>query len=248
LRLGDLASKSVVFVAKASSEGVAVRVLLVEDEPGIARFVCQGLREEGYAVDWARDGKDGLAKGLSREYDIVLLDILLPGISGLQVLDELRQAQNQVPVLLLTALDDLENRVKGLDSGADDYLAKPFAFPELLARIRALLRRPPLQTEPVLKVGDLEMDVAGHKVRRQGALIDLSTREYALLEYLMRHPRQVLTRGQIAQHVWSFDSYYESNVIDVYIGYLRKKIDPSGGLIRTVRGVGYVLDPDAADQ
>jgi DNA-binding response OmpR family regulator len=222
-----------------------VRILLVEDEPGIARFICQGLREEGYAVDWARDGSDGLARALSREYDLILLDILLPKMNGMQLLAELRREKVQVPVLLLTALEEIENRVRGLDTGADDYLVKPFAFPELLARIRALLRRPPVQSEPVLTVGDLEMDLAARVVRKGGQEVELTTRESALLEYLMRHPGQVLTRSQIAQHVWSFDSYYESNVIDVYIGYLRRKIDrdPSRTIVRTVRGVGYVLDP-----
>lgn len=223
-----------------------MRVLVVEDEPGIAQFLRQGLSEAGYAVDVARDGEEGLDYALPAEYDVIVLDIMLPRMDGLRLLRELRDRSIKTPVLLLTARDTVEDRVQGLDAGADDYLVKPFAFPELLARIRALLRRPPLQGDTVLRVGDLEMDTARREVRCAGRLIELRPREFALLEYLMRHPNQVLTRTQIAEHVWNFDFYNESNVIDVYIGYLRRKVDRGFDqpVIHTVRGVGYRLSAE----
>jgi len=229
--------------------GEVMRVLVIEDEPGIAQFVCQGLREAGLAVDMAFNGEEGLDYALAAEYDVIVLDILLPRINGLQLLEKLRSRGIKAPVLLLTALDAVEDRVKGLNAGADDYLVKPFAFSELLARIRALLRRPPLQTDIVLRVGDLEMDTARWEVRRAGRLIELSQREFTLLEYLMRHPCQVLTRTQIAEHVWSFDFFNESNVVDVYIGYLRRKLDRgfNYSLIHTLRGVGYRIAPERED-
>lgn len=220
-----------------------MRVLLVEDEPGIAQFVRQGLVEAGYAVDIAPDGRAGLDYALAAEYDIIVLDILLPEMDGLKLLPILRSQGIKIPVLLLTARDTVEDRVKGLDAGADDYLYKPFAFSELLARLRALLRRPPLQVDTILQVGDLQMDVANREVSRAGKIIDLSPREFTLLEYLMRHPRQVLTRDRITEHIWNFDFYGDSNVVDVYIGYLRRKIDRGFDppLLHTVRGVGYRL-------
>jgi DNA-binding response OmpR family regulator len=220
-----------------------MRVLVVEDEPGIANFVRQGLSEAGHAVDVAWDGEEALDYALAADYDVLILDIMLPKMDGLELLRELRNRGHKTPALMLTARDKVDDRVKGLDAGADDYLVKPFAFPELLARVRALLRRPPLQMGTVLSVGDLEMDTATRQVRLGKRLIDLSPREYALLEYLMRHPNQVLTRTQIGEHVWNFDFYHESNVVDVYIGYLRRKIDKSSEcpLIQTVRGVGYCL-------
>ncbi|MCD4684434.1 MAG: response regulator transcription factor [Anaerolineae bacterium] len=218
-----------------------MRVLVVEDEPGIANFVRQGLTEAGYAVDVAWDGHEGLACALAVDYDVWVLDIMLPFLNGVELLRELRRQGKKTPALMLTARDTIDDRVAGLDAGADDYLVKPFAFPELLARIRALLRRPPLQTGTVLAVGDLEMDTASRQVRRVERLIELSPREYAVLEYLMRHPDQVLTRTQIGEHVWNLDFYNESNVVDVYIGYLRRKVDKDHDvpLIQTVRGVGY---------
>ena len=223
-----------------------MRVLVVEDEASIANFVRRGLYETGYAVDVACDGEEGLAYALAADYDVLILDIMLPRMDGLEMLGELRRRGIKVPTLMLTARDTVEDRVVGLDAGADDYLVKPFAFPELLARIRALLRRPPLQTDSVLTIADLEMDTVARQVRRCGHGIDLSPREYAVLEYMMRHPNQVLTRTQIGEHVWNFDFYNESNVVDVYIGYLRRKIDRDSDtpLIQTIRGVGYRISVD----
>lgn len=220
-----------------------MRILVVEDDAGISRFVCQGLREAGFCVDRAGDGKCGLACALESPYDVIILDVLLPELDGLSVLKQLRGEGVRAPVLLLTALDTVQDRVLGLDAGADDYLPKPFDFTELLARVRALMRRPPLQSDSLLQVGDLELDAVQRVVRRGGRRIELSPREFALLEYLMRHPGYALSRTQIAQHVWSFDFYGDYKVIDVYIGYLRRKIDRHGTglLIQTVRGVGYCI-------
>ena len=220
-----------------------MRVLIVEDEAGVAGFVKQGLTEAGYAVDVAHDGSEGLEYALAFEYDVVILDIMLPKMNGLDVLREMREKRAKTPVLLLTARDGVDDRVHGLDVGADDYLVKPFAFPELLARIRALLRRPPLQAGNLLCMSDLEMDISQREVRRAGKHIELSPREFSLLELLLRHPNQVLTRTQIVEHVWNFDFYSDTNVVDVYIGYLRRKIDMGFAfpLIQTVRGVGYRL-------
>lgn len=223
-----------------------MRVLVVEDDAGISRFIHQGLNEAGYAVDIASDGREGISYAIAANYDVIVLDVLLPELNGLSVLKELRQRGLRTPVLLLTALDTVQDRVLGLDAGADDYLIKPFDFSELLARLRALLRRPPLQTDVVLQVGDLEMDTVQRLVKRGDRAIELSPREFSLLEYLMRHPNQVLSRTQIAQHVWSFDFYGDFKVIDVYIGYLRRKLDRDelSPLIQTVRGVGYRICDD----
>ncbi|NOY07248.1 MAG: response regulator transcription factor [Spirochaetes bacterium] len=221
-----------------------MRILVVEDEKGVAKFIKQGLSEAGYAVDTAGDGEEGSDYIAVMEYDIILLDIMLPRIGGIELLQSIRKKNIKVPVILLTARDGLTDRVAGLDAGADDYLVKPFAFPELLARIRALLRRPPIQNSTVLKVHDLEMDVSRHEVKRGGVLIDLSPREFALLEFLMRNNKQTLTRTQLIEHVWNYDFYTGTNVLDVYIGYLRKKINTGNlkPLIRTVRGIGYKID------
>jgi DNA-binding response OmpR family regulator len=218
-----------------------MRILVVEDEPGIASFIRQGLTEAGHAVDLVGNGREGLDYALAADYDVLVLDIMLPQMDGLALLSELRRRGDKTPTLMLTARDTVDDRVKGLDAGADDYLVKPFAFPELLARVRALLRRPPLQVGTILQVGDLEMDTAKREVQRNGRLIELSPREYAVLEYLMRHPDQVLTRTQIGEHVWNFDFFNESNVVDVYVGYLRRKLDRDSdvSLIDTIRGVGY---------
>ena len=220
-----------------------MRVLVIEDEPGVAQFIQQGLTEAGYAIDVTRDGSEGLDFALAKTYDAIVLDIMLPKLNGLELLREIRNQRIKTPVLLLTARDGIDDRVQGLDSGADDYLVKPFAFPELLARLRALLRRPPLQSDAILQVGDLEMDLTRHEVRRAGQIIELSQREFALLELLLRHPNQVLTRTQIMEHVWNFNFYSETKVVDVYIGYLRRKIEQDFDypLIHTIRGVGYRL-------
>lgn len=220
-----------------------MRVLVVEDERGVADFIKQGLSEAGYAVDVVNNGLDAWNYILAADYDVIILDIMLPGLNGIKLLKKIRENGIKTPVLILTALDAVDDRVKGLDTGADDYLVKPFAFPELLARIRALLRRPPLQADRVLRVGDLELDVATRRVTRNGKEIKLTPKEFSLLEFLMRHPNQVLTRKQIVEHVWNFDFYGDSNVVDVYIGYLRRKIDNgfSCSLIHTIRGVGYMI-------
>ncbi len=227
-----------------------MRVLIVEDERGIASFLRQGLTEAGYAADVATDGDEGLSYALAADYDVWILDILLPGRSGLELLRDLRRRGYKTPALVLTARDSIDDRVNGLDAGADDYLVKPFAFPELLARVRALLRRPPLQAGTVIKVADLEMDTAAHVVKRGISTIELSPREFSVLEYLMRHPNQVLTRTQIGEHVWNFDFYNESNVVDVYIGYLRRKIGGQGQqpLIHTIRGIGYRISAEADNE
>ncbi len=226
-----------------------MRILLVEDELGIAKFINQGLREAGYAVDLALDGEQGKEHINSIEYDIIILDIMLPKIDGLRLLEAIRAQKILTPILLLSARDSIEERVQGLDRGADDYLVKPFAFSELLARLRALQRRPPLQLNTTLQVGNLTMDTVKREVRREGNLIKLSSLEYNLLEYLMRNADQVLTRTQIGEHVWNLDFYTNSNVVDVYIGYLRRKIDKgySQPLIHTVRSVGYCLKTDMVD-
>jgi DNA-binding response OmpR family regulator len=226
-----------------------MRLLLVEDEDGIGKFVSQGLREAGHRVDWARDGEKGLDYALDAEYDVIVLDIMLPKMDGLQLLQQLRKRDVKTPILILTARDAVEDRVTGLNTGADDYLTKPFDFSELLARINALLRRPPLQTSNILQVADLELDSARRVVRRGGRILELSQREFMLLEYLMRNAGHALTRTQIGERVWGFDFYNESNAVDVYIGYLRRKIDKNAStpLIKTVRGVGYRLSADEQD-
>jgi DNA-binding response OmpR family regulator len=223
-----------------------MRVLLVEDELGIAQFITQGLKEVGYIIDRAEDGQVGQDLAETYEYDLIILDIMLRKIDGLQLLKKIRSAKNLTPVLLLTARDTVEDRVQGLDLGADDYLVKPFDFSELLARLRALQRRPPLQFDTVLEVGDLVMDTIKREVRRAGRSIALSPLEYNLLEYLMRNSDRVLTRTQIGERVWELDFCTNSNVVDVYIGYLRRKIDKgfSQALIHTSRGVGYCLKTD----
>jgi len=228
-----------------------VRVLLVEDESRVAGFIARGLREQTYAVDIASDGEHALYQASVNEYDIVILDVLLPVKDGYEVCRELRAAGFRAPILMLTARDSVDDRVAGLDSGADDYLAKPFDFKELLARLRALLRRAVGLRPRVVHVGDLILDTGGHSVTRAGKDINLTAKEYALLEYMVLNQGRVVGREQIAQHVWdeSFDPF--SNIIDVYIKRLRDKLDTGYArrLIHTRRGEGYLLGvaPGAAD-
>jgi heavy metal response regulator len=221
--------------------GEAMRILLVEDEKRIADFIRKGLSEQGYAVDLAYDGDEALQWVSVAEFDALILDVMLPVRDGIEVCHTLRKSGFRTPILMLTARDAVEDRVRGLDSGADDYLVKPFAFAELLARLRALTRREPGVLGTVLQVGDLALDTTTREVSRQGARMMLTNKEYAILEYLMRHPNQVLTRTMIAEHVWNYDFDNATNVIDVHIRNLRRKIDdPSPTkLIHTVRGAGY---------
>jgi heavy metal response regulator len=220
-----------------------MRLLVVEDEAKLARFIQQGLQEEGYTVDVAATGEMGLAMALEGVHDVIILDIHLPQMDGLRVLQELRQARVSTPVLLLTVRATIEDKVLGLDAGADDYLTKPFAFQELVARVRALLRRRTDVVSPILQVADLRLDPARRVVTRGGETIMLTPREFALLDYFMRHPGRVLTRMMIAEHVWDYAFHHTTNVIDVYVQYLRKKIDAGREpkLLHTVRGVGYIL-------
>ena len=220
-----------------------MRLLVVEDEKKVAEFIRRGLDEEGYTVDVAGDGEEGLNLALSRGHDLVILDINLPKIEGLEVLRRLRQSGFSAPVLLLTVRATIEDKVLGLDTGADDYLAKPFAFDELIARVRALLRRRK-ETKPLtLQVADLTLDPATRTVRRGGENIELTAKEFSLLNHLMRNEGRVLSRTGIAENVWGYYFDTSTNVIDVYINYLRNKIDAGREpkLIHTVRGVGYVL-------
>jgi DNA-binding response OmpR family regulator len=227
-----------------------MRILVIEDEAAVAQFIQQGLREAGYEVDVTHNGLEGLDYALSKVHDVIVLDIMLPGMNGLAALREMRIEGVKTPVLLLTARDAITDRVQGLDAGADDYLVKPFAFEELVARIRALSRRPATLTGNVLHLADLEMDIVSREVRRCGELIELTRREFALLEYLLRSSNQVLTRTQILDHVWGINYFSSSKVVDVYIGYLRRKIDDgfASPLIHTVRGVGYRLSADQSDE
>jgi DNA-binding response OmpR family regulator len=220
-----------------------MRVLLVEDYEPLARSLAQGLREAGYAVDRSADGEEGLSFAESNPYDAIILDIMLPRMDGLTVLRTLREKKNPAAVLILTARDQVADRVTGLDAGADDYLVKPFELAELLARVRALIRRRYQVGETVIRIADLEVDTGARMVKRTGSAIPLSAREYALLEYLALRRDQIVTRAEIWEHVYDFASDPSSNVVDVYIGYLRRKIDADREpkLIQTRRGQGYLL-------
>ena len=220
-----------------------MRILLVEDEKKLASFIRRGLREKKYAVDVAYDGNEGLFLASVNQYDLIILDIMLPNKDGISVCRELREKEKDVAILLLTARDDVQDKIAGLDSGADDYLTKPFAFGELLARVRALIRRKENVKTTRLKVADLELDQLTHKVTRAGKAIELTGTEYALLEYLMLNAGQVVTRTMISEHVWGDDFDTFSNVINVYINYLRKKIDSrfAKKLIHSIRGTGYIV-------
>jgi two-component system copper resistance phosphate regulon response regulator CusR len=222
-----------------------MRVLVIEDEHKIANAIRRGLEQENYAVDVEYDGDSGLGAALSQPYDLILIDRMLPGaIDGLDICRQLRAKSIHTPVLILTAKDQIRERVEGLDAGADDYLVKPFSFEELLARVRALLRRPPNNLGTVLKVASLELDTSTYEVKRQGKTVHLSSKEFALLEYMMRNPERVLSKDTIISHVWDFDADILPNTVEVYIGYLRNKLDkPFEGpaLIHTLRGFGYKL-------
>ncbi|HEX8681061.1 MAG TPA: response regulator transcription factor [Ardenticatenaceae bacterium] len=218
-------------------------LLLIEDDARIADFVRRGLIYEGFNVEVAPDGESGLAAARDRPPDLVILDWMLPGLDGLEVLRRLRAADD-TPVLMLTAKDSVSDRVQGLEAGADDYLVKPFHFEELLARVRAMLRRRAAEPEPsVLRFGDLELNTSTRQARRDNRIVDLTAKEYELLDYFLRHPRQVLTREQIYDRVWGYDFGGESNIIEVYVRYLRGKLEAGGEsrLIQTIRGVGYAL-------
>jgi DNA-binding response OmpR family regulator len=218
-------------------------ILVVEDERRLAQIVRRVLEEEGHTVDLAYDGEEGLAMASDGSHDVIVLDILLPEMDGLEVCRTLRRNRVDTPVLLLTALGEVDDRVRGLDSGADDYLAKPFAFQELLARIRALGRRKVQAREPTqLEVDGLTLDLRRRRAERDGRTIELSPKEFSLLEFLMRNEGRVVTRMQILDHIWGYDYATDSNLVDVYMAYLRRKVDSDGpSLIRTVRGVGYAL-------
>ena len=220
-----------------------MRVLIVEDEKKVAAFIKKGLEEETYAVDVAYNGEDGLHMGSENQYDLIILDLMLPIINGLEVLSRLRGNKTDTPILLLTAKDSVEDKVTGLNTGADDYLTKPFAFSELLARIRVLLRRGKAETKTVLQIKGLSLDLVSHKVKRNDEEIELTGKEYSLLEYFMRNQGKVLTRTMIAEHVWDYNFDTFTNVIDVYVNHLRKKIDKGypEKLLHTLRGVGYIM-------
>jgi two-component system OmpR family response regulator len=220
-----------------------LRILLVDDEKRFTTAVKRGLEAEGFAVDVAMDGTDGLRMGQENQYDAIVLDILLPGVNGYRVCSELREAGNWAPILMLTALDDELDEAEALDCGADDFLSKPFSYVVLLARLRALLRRGAPPRPAVLEIGDLRLDPAAHQCWRAGTEIKLTTKEFTLLEYLMRHPGQVLSKTELLEHVWDFAYEDSSNVVEVYMGYLRKKLDAPLGRssLQTVRGAGYRL-------
>ena len=220
-----------------------MKILIVDDEPAVRESLRRALELESYEIELAENGREALELLATNGPDAVILDVLMPGLDGLEVCRRIRRAGNRVPVLMLTARDEVENRVAGLDAGADDYVTKPFALEELLARVRALLRRTTEGTDEVLRFADVELDPGTREVRRGGDLIELTRTEFSLLELFLLNPRQVLTRSIIFERVWGYDFGFASNSLDVYIGYLRRKTEASGKprLIQTVRGVGYAL-------
>jgi two-component system OmpR family response regulator len=225
-----------------------MKVLVIEDDQETASYVTKGLKEAGFVVDQAHDGLDGLGMAKEEAYDALVVDRMLPGLDGLSIIEVLRKTGKATPVLILSALGTVDERVRGLRSGGDDYLTKPFAFSELLARLEALSRRgQPSATETTLRVGDLEIDLLARRVRRAGKIVDLQPREYQLLEYLVRHAGQVVTRTMLLENVWDFHFDPKTNVIDVHVSRLRQKIDQGFAkpLIHTVRGAGYRLSADA---
>lgn len=222
-----------------------MKVLIVEDEHKIASSIKKGLEQESFIVDIAFDGEEGYNLASTEEYEVILLDVMLPKMTGFEICQKLRGENNHTPILMLTAKGMLQDKIEGFNSGADDYLPKPFAFEELLARVRALSRRPHKLVSDVLQIANLSLNTKTYEVKRGEQLINLSQKEYALLEYLMRHPNQILTKDQIIQHVWEYDSDVLPNTVEVYMGYLRSKIDkPFKGapsLLQTVRGFGYKI-------
>lgn len=224
-----------------------MRILIVEDEHKIANSIKKGLMQEHYAVDAVYDGKDGLDLALTEDYDLIILDRMLPEMDGIEICKKVREAKIHTPILILTAKGSIDDRVEGLNSGADDYLVKPFAFEELLARVRALSRRPKDNIGTALVVEDLALNTITYEVKRKNKSIQLSNKEFALLEYLMRHPNQIISKEQIISHVWDYDADILPNNVEVYVGYLRGKIDkPFKGinLIHTIRGFGYKIGKD----
>jgi len=222
-----------------------MRILVVEDEHQIANALKKGLEQESFAVDTAYDGIEGYDLASTEDYDVIVLDLLLPGMTGMEICKKLREEKNHTPILILTAKGQLDDKVEGLNSGADDYLVKPFAFEELLARIRALIRRPKMANGTVLTLADLSLNTLTYEVKRGNREIRLSGKEFSLLEFLLRHPRQIFTKDQIIGHVWNYDADILPNTVEVYIGYLRNKIDrpfpKKPALIHTVRGFGYKI-------
>jgi len=220
-----------------------LRLLVIEDEKSLLKIITKRLKEEGYSVDAVTNGRDGENYIYSTDYDCIILDIMIPIVDGLTLLRRIRAKKISTPVLLLTARDSIEDRVIGLDTGADDYLIKPFSFDELLARVRALLRRQKEKRDIVLSVSDLKLDTVTREVKRGDRSIELTSKEYSILEYFLKNKNRVLTKSQIAEHVWNYDFDYNSNIVEVYIRYLRRKIDEGieNKLIHTIRGGGYVL-------
>jgi two-component system OmpR family response regulator len=221
-----------------------MRLLLVEDDTKLARALERGLKREGYAVDVAETGDDALAQAIDNEYDAVVLDVMLPGRDGFSVCRAMRRNERWAPVLMLTARDQVRDRIRGLDAGADDYLVKPFDYGELLARLRALIRRGPSERAPVLEVGDLRVDPATRVVTKGGREVELTGREFAVLHFLAQHAGEVVSRERLLEHVWEDSEDGSTNVVDVYVGYLRKKLErgSKGKIIRTVRGIGFMLE------
>jgi two-component system copper resistance phosphate regulon response regulator CusR len=223
-----------------------MRILLVEDEKKVADIIDRGLKAERYAVDVCHDGQQGWETAAAYDYDLIILDLMLPGLSGSEILERVRRKNSQVPILILTARDGMGDKVRNFELGADDYLTKPFAFAELLVRVKALLRRGPVNRSSVLRVGDLEIDRLSQRVKRGGKKIELTGKEYSLLEYLATHPGRVFSRTMIIEHVWDQSFQGLTNIVDVYVRHLREKIDDpyEAKLLRTVRGVGYSLSDE----
>ncbi|HEV2329900.1 MAG TPA: response regulator transcription factor [Verrucomicrobiae bacterium] len=225
-----------------------MRILVVEDEKKVADIVARGLKAERYAVDVSHDGQNGWEMADAYDYDLAILDLMLPGMNGTELLGKIRRKNPQIPILILTARDSMDDKVKNFEAGADDYLTKPFAFAELLVRVKALLRRGPVDRSSVLRVGDLEIDRLSQSVKRGGRKIELTAKEYSLLEYLASHPGRVFSRTMIIEHVWDQSFQGLTNIVDVYVRHLRSKVDDafSVKLLRTVRGVGYSLSDEVA--